>query len=169
MVGHKLYSYYIVKLDMNKTMTTSVSLRCAVLFAELSHEATMTHRVSVLENLPPWNSFGTCLTDLPAAQECLERIFSSAKVNVEGREYSQGYAGQYGHCSLSCRPHHRAVEDRDHLEPETLSQEVYIRTSARWLGHIAAHETVNCTVTYFPLNKVWVCCQKRAITTLLDL
>ena len=53
MVGHKLNSYYIVKLYMNKTMTTSVSLRCAVLFAELSHEATMTHRVSVLENLPP--------------------------------------------------------------------------------------------------------------------
>ena len=47
MVGHKLYSYYIVKLYMNKTMTTSVSLRCAVLFAELSYEATMTHRVSV--------------------------------------------------------------------------------------------------------------------------
>ena len=94
MVGHKLYSYYIVTLYMNKTMTTSVSLRCAVLFAELSYEATMTHRVSVLENLPPWNSFGTCLTDLPAAQECLESIFSSAKVNVEDREYSQGYASK---------------------------------------------------------------------------
>ena len=53
MVGHKLYSYYIVKLYMNETMAASVSLRCAILFAELSYEATVTHRVSVLENLPP--------------------------------------------------------------------------------------------------------------------